>query len=293
MSLHTPNEERQARLAPVLGSTSGGQAMARNSRALLVTVLGEFARPNGGSAWTQTLIDAMGLVGVTEKATRQILVRLDERGWLDRSRDGRRTRWHLTDASRQLLDEGAERIYRHGRDERGWDGRWSVLLASVPDGGGDRHGLTVGLKWAGYGPLGHATWISPWVDREVEAARTVGSAGVVGATSFVAEIGALGDGADLAARAWDLEAIASTYREFTRWLHDRDGDEPTVALRSLTETVHRWRRFPLVDPQLPYELLPDDWPGADAANAFAEARTRWRAGADDWWLDREARYGPH
>ena len=199
MSVLTSNEERQARIAT-----------SASSRGLLLTVLGEFVRPHAGAAWTQTIIDTMGALGVTEKATRQVLARMDDEGSLRRSRDGRRTRWHLTDPMQRLLDDGAERIYRHAVDVPEWDHRWSVLMASVPDDtGADRRRLTIGLNWVGYGSLGQGTWISPWVDREVDAARVVTDAGVAASTSFVAEIGALGDGTELVRRAWDLDDLAA------------------------------------------------------------------------------------
>ncbi len=38
------------------------------------------------------------------------------------------------------------------------------------------------------------------------------------------------------------------------------------AVRS--ELVHEWRKFLFVDPGLPAELLPADWPGTDAVTLF-------------------------
>lgn len=283
MSVLTSNEERQARIAT-----------SASSRGLLLTVLGEFVRPHAGAAWTQTIIDTMGALGVTEKATRQVLARMDDEGSLRRSRDGRRTRWHLTDPMQRLLDDGAERIYRHAADVPEWDHRWSVLMASVPDdAGADRRRLTIGLNWVGYGSLGQGTWISPWVDREVDAARVVTDAGVAASTSFVAEIGALGDGTELVRRAWDLDELAAEYRAFATATErvaalDLDGESAMV---EVVHTVHRWRRFPLLDPQLPAALLPADWPSRRAADAFATVRCTHGRRATAWWLDREERYG--
>jgi len=283
MSLLTNNEERQARIAS-----------SASSRGLLLTVLGEFVRPLGGAAWTQTIIDAMAALDVSEKATRQILARLDDEGSLYRSRNGRRTRWHLTDSMHRLLNDGAERIYRHAVGVPEWDHRWSVLLASAPDDGrANRYRLTVGLNWVGYGSLGQGTWISPWTDREDDAARIVAEAGVGRPTSFVAQIGALGDGAELISRAWDIDALGAEYRAFAEWTEAvvelaTDGEE---ALAETVRAVHRWRRFPLLDPQLPGELLPADWTSQRAAKAFAMVRRTQGQRAMNWWIDCEARYG--
>lgn len=297
--------ERQARaLAPVLGATNDGRAHAENARGLMITVLGEFVRPSGGSAWTQTLIDAMVLLGVQPKTTRQVLSRLADRGWLDRSKDGRRTRWHLTAISRSLLESGADRIYGFGHGATEWDGQWLVLLASLPDRDQSlRYRLTTGLNWAGFGSLGQGTWISPWMSREAAAVDVIREVGVEGATTFVAQVGQLGAGVELAARAWDLDAVRSHYDDFLAETGRTTGTETDAAttdrstsdedaVAQLAMTVHRWRRFPFLDPGLPDALLPDDWPGQRAVQTFSARRATLGPLAERWWHDTEHRYGP-
>jgi phenylacetic acid degradation operon negative regulatory protein len=85
-------------------------AGAGSARGLLFTVLGEFVLPAGGAAWTSTLIDVLGRLGVEEKACRQALMRTAADGWLRAERVGRRTRWWLTDAADTMLTEGTARI---------------------------------------------------------------------------------------------------------------------------------------------------------------------------------------
>src|SRR5437588_7927926 len=84
-------------------------------RGLLVTLLGEFVLPAGEPAWTATLVDGLGAVGVEEKAARQAIARSAERGLLRPERVGRRTRWHLTQHAQEVLTEGTERIYSFHR----------------------------------------------------------------------------------------------------------------------------------------------------------------------------------
>lgn len=299
-SLTMPDQtvERQARtLAPLLGATIDGRARDDNARSLMITVLGEFVRPNGGAAWTQTLIDAMELLGVQSKTTRQVLARLADRGWLDRTKEGRRTRWHLTPLSRSLLESGAERIYGFGQSPTVWDERWLVLLASLPERDQAlRYRLTTGLNWAGFGSLGQGIWISPWAGHEADAVSVVRDVGVEGATSFVAEVGQLGDGAELAARAWDLGSVREHYEEFlemTAGLQTVGTDTDSAdAVKQLTMLVHRWRRSPFLDPDLPAALLPDDWPGDSAVDEFRSRRAALTPLTARWWADTESRYGP-
>ncbi|MEM7276210.1 MAG: PaaX family transcriptional regulator C-terminal domain-containing protein [Actinomycetota bacterium] len=286
-------------LAPVLGTTRAGAVSAESSRDLLITVLGELMAPSGGTAWTQTLTATLDLLGIQDKAARQAIGRLHDRGWLRRERVGRQTRQRLTDHSRRLLTDGAARIYGFGHTGDGWDGRWSIVLASVPEAKRNlRYRLTVGLTWAGFGSLGQGTWISPWPSREPEAARVLAELGVEGAAAFRAELGQVGTPKELAARAWDLAEIDGRYRAFLAELAatplpgPAGDDDPAAAVRQLVLLVHRWRRFPFLDPDLPAELLPADWPGHRAAAAFGERRAAWGPAAAAWWAETDARFDP-
>lgn len=278
-----------AALAPVLGARKDGSVGADSGGDLLMTVLGEFVLPHGDGAWTQTLLELMERLDLRGKATRQALSRMEQRGWLERRRSGRRTRWSLTDTSRRLLEAGAERIYGFGRDRRAWDGRWSLVLASVPERDRNaRHRMATGLSWAGYASLAPGVWISPWADHDRSAADVLTRSGV-DASTFRAELGALGSGPDLVARAWDLDALHTAYVAF---LDDTDALTPPTdgldAAARLARLVHRWRRFPFLDPDLPAELLPQDWPARTAAERFADRRDALVPYARSWWTATDA-----
>ncbi len=55
-------------------------------------------------------------------------------------------------------------------------------------------------------------------------------------------------------------------------------DEAAFAARF--HLVHEWRKFLFADPGLPPELLPDDWPGHEAARRFASEAARLHPGTD-------------
>lgn len=270
---------------------SGG---AESSRWLLLTILGEFVLPGGGSVWTQTLVRAMGLLGTRDKAARQAIARMHERDWLDRHRVGRQTRWSLTDDAVRLLESGAERIYGFGSTARDWDGRWVILFASVPnDKRKQRYEMGVGLNWAGFGSLGNGTWLSPWTQQESVAVGLLNDLSI-DASSFVAELGQVGSASALAQSAWDLPEIRTQYRHFladtaTPPIADAEGAQAAAQLVAL---VHRWRKFPLIDPDLPAALLPTDWPGGAAAERFTKLRGALLGPATAWWRETEASYEP-
>lgn len=290
-------------LASVLGANRDGSAAASSSRGLLITVMGEFVLPNGASAWTQSVISLMELLGIRSKATRQALLRLENQGWMSRERVGRQTRWLMTETFARLLTDGAQRIYGFGTQPAAWDRRWLIVYASVPERDRNiRYRMGLGLSWAGLGSLGNGIWIGPWTDREPTVVELLADLKVE-ATSFVADLGTLGSADDLVGAAWNLPELAGLYEDFTllteatapRVSSSSIGIETSpeaFAAARLTDLVHRWRRFPFLDPGLPVELLPDDWPGFVAANSFAQARSELHASAQTWWQSTESGFSP-
>ena len=138
------------------------EVAATSARSLLLTVLGEFVLPRSEPVWTQTLLDALGAVGVEEKSARQALARTAADDVVVSERAGRRVRWSLTASGERLLSEGAERIYAHGAPRVPWDGRWLVLVVSVPEAQRAlRHQLRTQLAGAGLGSPAPGVWVCP------------------------------------------------------------------------------------------------------------------------------------
>ena len=277
-----------------MGARRDGTASVDTTSGLVLTVMGELMLPNGGVAWTQSIIAVLALLDVREKAARQAMARMSERGWLDRERVGRQTRWILTEQARSLLVPGAERIYAFGQRPRSWDGAWLVLLASVPETGRRvRYRMRVELSWAGFGSIGQGTWLSPWTQQEPVAVDILREL-EVDATSFVSRLGTIGSATDLAAEAWDLPQLRAGYDGFLADTEAALGAPPTgeAAAAELVALVHRWRRFPFLDPDLPAELLPAGWPGPAAARRFGQLRAALSLRAQRWWRRVEADLDP-
>ena len=278
-------------LAPVFGVRNDGGAGASSASDLLITVFGELMRPGGGTAWTQTLVATLDLLGVEEKASRQAISRLADKGWLTSQRVGRRTRWQLTPWATDVLERGAERIYGLGAQVEPWDGTWLVLLASIPEAQRTvRAPLAVRLGWAGFGSIGQGVWVCPRVERQPEVALVLADFSVDGATLFHSEMTETGDPVDLARRAWRLDQLASEYGEFRPTVAELAPTDATSTAADLVRLVDAWRRFPLLDPDLPTELLADDWPGPTAAAEFADRRGSWSVVARRWWSATDASF---
>src|SRR3954447_12180341 len=258
----------------VLRRRSVGAPAARST---LLTILGEYllARPDG--AWQEALFGSLRLLGFTPSAARQAVVRSARERWLEGERIGRRSRMKLTASSAELLRDGARRIYAFGGPVA-WDGRWLLLVLRVPEPRGElRHGLTTQLAWAGLGSLGGGLWITPHVDREA----LIGAEEPAQLLSFRAELGALGGTEKVINEAWDLPGLREHYEQFVAdfvKLRPRGG---AAAFAAQTALVHAWRRFPFIDPDLPDDLLPRDWPRKQGYELFRDRHEKWAPPAQE------------
>ena len=108
------------------------------------------------------------------------------------------------------------------------------------------------------------------MDREAEVTSIVRHLSAAELFSSRAELGETGNPAEAIADAWELDAVAERYREFaTRFgrLCPKTPEPPSARSRAL---VHTWRKFPFLDPDLPQEMLPAQWPRSRAHQAFVD-----------------------
>ncbi len=257
----------------VLRRRSVGAPAARST---LLTVLGEYLLPRPDGVWQEALIGSLRLLGFSPSAARQAVVRSTREGWLEGERIGRRSRMRLTPGSAELLRDGADRIYAFGRPVE-WDGRWMLVVLRVPEQRRElRHRLTTQLAWAGFGSLGGGLWITPHADREGQIVAEAPAQ----LLSFRAELGALGDTAKVIQEAWDLPALRQHYEEFLAdFAQEPDTSDDGAVFAAQTALVHAWRRFPFIDPDLPDDLLPHDWPRPHAYALFRARHERWAPAA--------------
>ena len=261
----------------------------RGARSLLLTMLGEFVYPAGGTVWTSTIVDGLDTVGISEANARQAVARLGEQGIVHAERLGRRTRWHLTERGNELLATGSERIYSFGPGADRWDQRWLLVTCSIPETQrATRRRFRAELTFAGFGFLTPAIAISPHPDREPLANVVITELGLADtAMTFVASTGSLTPDTGVLTAAWDLDAVAGAYAEFldefTAPSTLADGDAPATSFGTVLRLVDAWRRFPFIDPELPSVLLPDGWIGVQAHEVFEHRRADERSLAAAWF----------
>jgi phenylacetic acid degradation operon negative regulatory protein len=272
---------------PVARSGSDRQSGARS---LLMTTLGEFVLPHGGGVWTTTLVDALIALDVTERNARQAIARSGDQGIIRVERHGRLARWHLTEQGTTLLTTGAERIYGLGARSDSWDQRWLVIICSVPETHrAKRHQLRTRMTFEGFGFIAPGIAVSPHLDREEAANRILHALDLHSeAITFTATKGSLTLDAEVLAKAWELDTLANQYQAF---IDEFQGQHPPTDMAALTTTVRMvdaWRMFPFIDPELPTQLLPEDWIGSRAQNTFNQRRSEWSAAALAWFKASES-----
>src|SRR6266542_3563320 len=112
--------------------TFGDSPLPRASaRSLLLTVMGEFAYDEG-AVWTTALLKILAGLGIEEHAARQAIARSAAAGWIESERQGRAVRWRLTEQGRAVVTDGQRRSEEFMTPSAPWDGRWLVLLVSLP-----------------------------------------------------------------------------------------------------------------------------------------------------------------
>jgi len=256
---------------------------------MLLTILGECVLPHAGAVWTSTVVGALEPLGVEERNARQAIARLADQGTVHSVKDGRRARWHLTDRGTRLLTDGTKRIYEFGAGDDDWDGRWLVVLCSIPEEQrAQRHQLRTQLGFAGFGFVAPGVAISPHLDREPAAMAVLAELALTpGAMVLRAETADVGDAAELLDRAWDLDALEAEYEAFITSFQRRSPRSGAESFGALVELVHEWRRFPFVDPEIPPRLLPAGWSGRQAKALFDACHAAWAPAGNAWYEELE------
>ena len=251
-------------------------------RQLILSLYGLYAREEGDWLSVASLIALMADLGADSAAVRSSVSRLKRRGVLEASRRDGQAGYALSASSLELLREGDRRIWSRPRATAA-DG-WLVLVFSVPESERERrHALRSLLAELGFGTAAPGVWVAPATLYD-EALRALTRADLVAYTEFFRGdyLGA-GDVATRMREWWDLEALTGLYADFcAAWrpvARRRARPSAASAFATYVPMLTSWRRLPYLDPGLPLEHLPADWPGIEAGELFAGLDARLREAA--------------
>jgi phenylacetic acid degradation operon negative regulatory protein len=241
---------------------------------LLLTLLGDYWWQCTEQLPSAALVALLAEFGVSDVAARAALSRLVQHGLLVTSKHGRHTFYGLSDRATHILDEGVRRIFSFGLSSRSWDGTWSMVAFSIPEKKRQlRYILRDRLRWLGFSPLYDGLWVSPY-DRLSEAADQLAELSITTITMLRANVTDNTPAAGSPQRAWNLDALREQYQQFIAAIQQvrthlkKKLITPEEALKMRTQTMDLWRSFPALDPDLPDELLPPDWPRKQARQLF-------------------------
>lgn len=244
---------------------------------LIVSVFGDAVLPRGGGIWLGSLIGLMQQLGVNERLVRTAVFRLVKDDWLSTETQGRRSNYHLTATGRRRFDEAARHIY--AAQAPAWDQRWRMLVLVGEVDSRTREALRRALHWHGFGEAPPGNFLHPGADL-AEVLESLGADGLGAVLPQLMPLVATqptlrpcASNAALVQRAWNLEQLGAGYAGFLadyqpllQELGGRKAPQPAPQSAFLARSlmIHDWRRLLLQDPELPADLLPPQWPGAQA-----------------------------
>lgn len=258
---------------------------------MLRTVIGLYLRDAGGWMSTRHVIALMEALGVSAAVTRTALSRLKKKEIvLPQLRHGV-PGFVITGGAAAMLARGDRRIYNPRLMSPG--DRWCLVSFSIPETEREkRHQLRRRLHWIGCGTVAAGLWICPdsLRDEVEEILEDLELRNM--ATVFVTDTPLVGTGLrDAASTWWDLDAVAELHRDFVRHhgsasdgggssngsaggpsgTHQPMGAPPEASpetFATYVRCIDRWRIIPYLDPGLPAEFLPEDWPGSEGIAVF-------------------------
>ncbi|WP_245827758.1 PaaX family transcriptional regulator [Sinomonas mesophila] len=279
---HAPTDIVQAlpRVADDMVSRPGSAV------SLLRTVVGVYLREAGGWMPTGAFLALLGALGVPVPQARTALSRVKQRGLLQAEAHDGVAGLALAPGAGAMLACGDRRI--HEPRSMAADGEWCLIVFSIPEAMRDaRHQLRKQLTWIGCGTVEAGVWICPdFLRGEVE--DVVAGLGLSGHVVLFTARG-LPAGPVAAGQVgqwWDLEGIAHLHRAF---LEGQSGVPEGSAgaaesFAAYVGCIDAWRVIPYLDPGLPAELLPDDWPGPECIALFRRIREAHAGPARDFVL---------
>ena len=247
-----------------------------STTSLLRTVIGLYLREAGGWMASASLVELMLALEIPAALTRTALTRLRKKGVVVAAVRAGMAGYEVNSRAARMLERGDRRI----RTPRSMDAHdpWCLVSFSLPESERERrHQLRRQLHWTGCGMVSPGLWVAPdYLRKEVEEileSLGLGERAVLFTTSRPHVTGEL---RDVVAAWWDLGAIKSLYLNFIKFTEiiSADNVKPDAqAFATYVNLIDRWRMIPYLDPGLPADCLPADWPGGQGVELFQRIST--------------------
>lgn len=244
---------------------------------LIFTIFGDVVSQHGGTIWLGSLVQGLGLMGISERLVRTSVFRLVKEGLLESDRVGRRSFYRMTTFGTHEYERAARSIYTPSTKE--WNGRWQLLIPlDIP--ANQRDNFRRSVHWQGFRQIATGTYARP----DGNSRTLLKSLEEIGVSDEVIlfdakSIPSVSGNAKraLVDECWKLDEVAKRYDEFLarykplgRWLQNNE-PAPDTAFIARTLLLHDYRRVVLQGTALHDSLLPPAWPGAEARSLTGKA----------------------
>lgn len=242
-----------------------------STTSLLRTVIALYLRDVGGWMATTSLVQLMQALQIPPTLTRTALTRLRKKGVVVPAERSGVAGYEVDSRAARMLERGDRRI--HNPRSMNEQDMWCLISFSLPESERERrHQLRRQLHWIGCGMVSPGLWIAPDYLRQ-EVQEILDSLGLCGrAVLFTTTRPQVaGNLHDAVATWWDLDAISALYRDFSKF-HEQVSTAEVAAdpqtFAAYVNMIDRWRKIPYLDPGLPADCLPSDWPGEQGVSIF-------------------------
>lgn len=248
---------------------------------LILAILGDYWFARSEPLPSAAFLDLLDKFDVKESSARQSMRRLALKGRLVQHRDGRRTSYGFPDRTEKVIKTRPRFVVGFGRPGPAWNEKFTTVVFSIPEEQREiRRELRTQLLSLGFGNLHDAVWISPH-DRRETALAMIRELGVQKASVFYGAETGTRDHVTLISEAYDTEHLRATYEEFIQEFEPIVAQQNFLGSPLVTRTlmVNKWLTLRTMDPNLPLEVLPNDWPRSHAHEIFLTLYDRFGSAA--------------
>ena len=258
----------------ISGEASDLLTRATRPQSLIFTIYGAYSRVLESWLSVASLVEMMQALEIEEATVRSALSRFKRRGILIADKRGGAAGYSLSDGARTTFDIGDARVLE--RREVHSDQGWVLAAFSIPESNRDlRYRLRSRLIWLGFAQVTGGLWIAPAQLKEELLALAKDLAVEKYMDIFSSTHTAFRPTTEAVASWWDLDSIARMHTAFfeahqplvAKWTHHAQGSLQE-AFVDYTRVLTAWRHLPYLDPGLPANFLPSDWPGYKSSEAF-------------------------
>jgi len=248
---------------------------------LVATLFGDVVESHNREIWLGSITALLEPLGVNERLVRTAVYRLAKDNFVESTKIGRKSYYRLTEAARKNVSHYDQLIYYPSNIT--WDGEWTLVFTGTQGiNAKQRAKLRKDLIWLGYGIIapnvyGHPTApIAP--TQEILAKTGVTNQVVVLRASNYDPMYGLGT-KGMVRQCFKLGELEKKYAAFIKHyrslakamqhIGDVEQEDPEHCFMLRIMLIHHYRRILLLDPELPTELLPDNWVGREAQELCA------------------------